>query len=155
RRHLVDLALQLHRPADAIEHTQALLQAAPTDGELEHLCGECLEAAGKLADAKGRYEKAIAAAPQQVKRYARLAWVQRPELKGAAAADARMAKLIATNEASGEAWLAHARYLRVFGAREPDRSAREKLLEQAAADVGKARQLITREGQGGDTGEAD
>src|SRR5262249_2370412 len=73
RRLLVRMPMALNRHASAQEHLLALQKADPRDGEVLELLGQTYQALSQPEEAKDCYQKAIAAAPQVVGPYERLA----------------------------------------------------------------------------------
>lgn len=103
RRLLVRMAMDLGRHQIALDHLQTLLKAAPKDGGILDQLGQTYQAIGKHAEAKGSYQKAIDAAPDQVVSYERLARLLRrhPDTAGKDTPprepDAVMDRLVANN----------------------------------------------------------
>jgi tetratricopeptide (TPR) repeat protein len=147
RRALVDQAMHpdVRRFADARVHLQALLQTEPHDGAAHRLLAQCLEAEGEYAEAEAHYRAAIRHAPAHVASYALAAHLLRQSRQKPREADQMMDDLVAANDGSFRAWLARARYLRHWAARELDPAARQKKLEQSAADVRRAHQLAAHD----------
>jgi tetratricopeptide (TPR) repeat protein len=154
RRQVADLAMSLGRFTDARDDLEALLRAAPDDGELEGLLGRCQEAAGNYKAARAWYEKTIRDAPAGIEGYASLAYLLRlraDEVLGKTEtpaglgrrADAVMAQMVGANPKSFRAYLARARYQKRFPAQE-DAAATLKAIER---DVGRARQLAPGEAE--------
>jgi tetratricopeptide (TPR) repeat protein len=130
RRCRVTMAMALGSFASAREDLNVLLEAAPHDGELEDLRGQCLQAAGDAASAAACFTKAIELAPGQIDTYARLAGLLRGQLAEPERADQVMENLLVANPAAPEAYLARARYRQEF-----------QSLEEAVKDVRRAREL--------------
>jgi tetratricopeptide (TPR) repeat protein len=111
---LVRMALGLRRYANALEHLQVLHKEAPKDGEVLDLLGQAHQALGQFDLAKDSFQRAMAASPQMIDAYERLAALLRahPDPKGEKARDpdAIMDRLVANNPQMVEARLARWSY---------------------------------------------
>lgn len=114
RRRLVPMAMALGRTPDAVAHLQVLLQAAPEDGELENLLGQCQESTGQFTEAAQLYESALRHKPDHVSSYVQLAYVLRRRLNQPDQADQIMNELVKTNPQVYQAFLARGRYRQQF-----------------------------------------
>jgi len=137
RRELIDLAMhpQVRRHADAREHLEILLRdRPPTDGELQHLLGRCLEVEGEFAPAAAAYQKALSQEPQRIDSYLALADIYRRRLEKPKQADEVMAQLVAANPTAFRAYLARGHYRKQYGK-----------LDEATADLARAGELAPDE----------
>ncbi|HZT81556.1 MAG TPA: tetratricopeptide repeat protein, partial [Gemmataceae bacterium] len=99
------------------ENLEALQGEFPDDGEVASLLGQAHEGLGNHAAAKDSYEKAVAASPNEIANYQRLANLLRrqPDLAGGGKPprdpDAVMDQMVAANEGAFRAHLARWDYL--------------------------------------------
>jgi tetratricopeptide (TPR) repeat protein len=130
RRQLAYRAMALGQYPRARTHLEELLRAAPGNGELEGLVGQCLEAGDDFDGAAAFYGKAIQHAPAQVDNYVRLAELLRHRLDQPEKAGQVMDDLVKANPGAFHAHLARARYQVAYGT-----------LTAAARDVKEAARL--------------
>jgi tetratricopeptide (TPR) repeat protein len=149
RRRLAGLAIQIGRYSDAADHLRPLLAASPNDADLLSLLGQAEDGAGRNAQARAAFERAVQHAPQNLEHHLRLAGLLRRKLNQPALADACVEKMIAANTRSPKAYLLRGIYYREFD--QPDRSAqsiaRAYALAPADADVLLAMARIKRPNQ--------
>jgi tetratricopeptide (TPR) repeat protein len=137
-RKLAQVAMDLGRFNDAQTHLQVLLKAAPNDGELEHLLGQCYEGGAEYSQAADWYKKAVQHSPQHVESYEHLAAVTRRHLGKPDEAEQVMNELIAKNPKSFQAYLARARFWQELKSPEkakPDIVEAQKLAPDDAAVI--------------------
>lgn len=110
RRRAARLAVKLGRYDDAVEYLKVLSGELPKDGEIQELFGQAHEGRGEYGRAAKRYQEAMAAAPERVEPYLRLARLLRSRLARPDEAEATLDKLIKANGQSYEAFLGRAQY---------------------------------------------
>lgn len=121
RRRAAELALELHRPADARAHLEVLMRDTPGDPALEDLLGRCEEESKRFEPARSAYKAALLHAPARVETAARLARLIRSPLNPAPKeekddeADKVMAAAVAAAPDSLEARMTRCRYLQAAG----------------------------------------
>ena len=130
RRRLVEVALDIGRPSDALAHLKVLRQTDPEDGSLHCQAGRCLEQLADWQAAADAYDLAIDHGTGQVEAWDRLARLCQDRLDRPARAEQLMDELVARNQQSVAAYLARAKYHQQYGD-----------LENASNDVNQALQL--------------
>jgi cellulose synthase operon protein C len=138
-RRCADLALEIGRYNDARRHLANLLKPGPASdterAELEDLSGQCEQGATQYELAEDFYERAIQHDPHRVACYDRLALLRRLDLRRNKPADDAIKAMIATNPASGLAYVYRWRYADRF-APPADPNDIEKALKLAPNPVG-------------------
>lgn len=135
-----ELALDMHRPADARDHIQRLLEARPDDPELEDLLGRCEEESKQFIKARAAYELALKNSPKRVNTALKLARLLRSQLNPApgpdraADADKVMDAVVAAAPDSLEARLARCRYMQAVGNLDAAEKDLKYALEKLAPD---------------------
>ncbi|MBI3411170.1 MAG: tetratricopeptide repeat protein [Planctomycetes bacterium] len=140
RRKIVELAIQkdLERFKAAEEHLEILERDRPKDGQLQYLHGLCSEGLGNFQQARVHYAAAIAS-DKLADAYVRLAELLRNRMHKSAEAEQILENLVTAHAGSAQAWLARARFLQHYGAREQDSRHGKEMLAQARQDLQKAR----------------
>lgn len=143
RRDIVTAAMRIGRFTDAREHLQQhILKNHPDDAVSLDLLGQCQAGLGEYREAAATFEDVLAARPESVETYARLAELLRGRLERPADADAIMDRLVEHNGSSHQAWLLRARYrtqVRALGKANAEDAGR--LIALAADDARKAVEL--------------
>lgn len=129
RRRAVNIAMDLKRFSDAVQHLKILRDATPDDPEVDYLLGQCHEANREYVRAVERYERAAQRSPNRVESYVRCAGLLRRQLDQARRADQVMDDMVLANSQSFPAYLERGRYRREFS------------LAGAAQDFSRAREL--------------
>ncbi len=106
----VQVAIDLGRMADAIDHLKYLLGASPPTSELEHRLGWCQEAEGRYEDSAASFRRAIVLDPAHIDSHILLAELLSRHLKQSEEAAKVMDEMVAANPKSWEAFLARARF---------------------------------------------
>ncbi|HEX5443187.1 MAG TPA: tetratricopeptide repeat protein, partial [Pirellulales bacterium] len=143
RRDIVTAAMRIGRFTDARDHLQQhVLKNHPDDAVSQDLLGQCQAGLGEYREAAATFEAVLAAKPESVETYARLAELLRGRLERPTDADAVMDQLVEHNDSSHQAWLLRARYrtqVRALGKVNAEEGGR--LVALAAADARKAVEL--------------
>jgi tetratricopeptide (TPR) repeat protein len=150
RRCVVRLAMEpaLSRFAETEKELTILLKSSPNDAELEELYGRCEEGCGHFTEAADWYDKAIEHDEHRVTAYVRLAGLYRARFDPPRYADADgvMERLVKANPESVKARLARGTYYcRLSQLAEPGPE-RRGLLEEAAREIGYARERLAPDG---------
>ncbi|MHB1424367.1 MAG: tetratricopeptide repeat protein [Gemmataceae bacterium] len=138
RRRAAALTVELGQFDDAVYHLTPLVADFPNDGEIQDLLGRAYEGRGEHVEAVAHYQKAIAAAPERIEAYLRLARLQRDRLARRRDVETTLEKLIKANGRSYQAYLGRSRF-RLEGT--PDAAA----LEAARRDLDEALRLAPQE----------
>ena len=134
RRRQVDVAMQLGRTADALDHLSVLRQTFPEDGNLAFKAAQCQEELADFNAAAESYEEAIERTPGQIHAYERLARLHREQLDRPQKADQIIDELVIRNSGVAHAWLVRAVYRQDYG-----------LIEEAVSDMNQALKLAPRD----------
>jgi tetratricopeptide (TPR) repeat protein len=115
RRGTMELALDLGRYVEALEHLEVLLQHAPRDAGLWQKQGWCREELGEFAKAETCYRNAIDADSSYLVAYADLANLLQSRLGRPRSVRQVLDRMVAANPKSYSAYLTRARYLEASG----------------------------------------
>ena len=111
RRRLVELAMQLGRFSDAIDHLQKhLLKSFPDESELLDQLARCQIAKSDYTDAEASLNKSIEKQPKRLEPYFMLAVVLNEKLERTADADAIIKKMVDENSENYRAYLLRAQW---------------------------------------------
>lgn len=148
---LADLAILMQRYADAKDHLAILLDAKNGDDpELRARLGICKTGLGEFLDAETEFNQAIAADPDNLQLYVRLATLQNAELNRYGDARETLDKMVESNPKNALAYVARGRWnlSAIAGSQQSNTVATgvSQVLEQHSfaeiqADVEKARDI--------------
>ena len=151
RLQLVDLAISMKRYADALDFIEPLQDSdAGNEADLQARLAICNAGLGEFRDAEAAFAQAIAADPDNLELYVRLATLQNSELNSYGDARATLDKMIASNPQDALAYVARGRWIlsTVAGAQQAGTVGADgtQVLEQHSyaeiqADVDKARDI--------------
>jgi tetratricopeptide (TPR) repeat protein len=159
RRKLVDLCVRLNRTTDALIHAQTLIERLPNDSKLWEQMAICQVAQNQFEEGRQALEKAIQVDPANVSAYERLAHLLEEQLHQPDAAQACYERVVKTNPADPQAFLARAGHWKQLNKTAECMRDLERVLElspknadallmtaevlQGRGEIARARQMLT------------